>query len=97
MSPTGARKNTERTGCLRGACFRHRLQHCLASPLLGSPLTLAVVESEASPLTVADLLHRRLRETDEIGRCGPRRVANCQSNHARRLQGTNDLWLRSSW
>jgi DNA-binding response OmpR family regulator len=63
------------TGCFRDVCFKERLQRRITSPLLGSPLTLAVVESEASPLTVADLLRRRLRETDEIGRCGPGRFA----------------------
>jgi CheY-like chemotaxis protein/GGDEF domain-containing protein len=62
------------TGCLRDEYFRERLQRRMTRSAPDAPLTLVMAETE-SLLPVADLLRRRLRETDEIARCGANRLA----------------------
>jgi PleD family two-component response regulator len=59
------------TGCLRETFFRERLQKRLNERMLNRRSTLVLVETEETfACAVADLLRRRLRETDEIGRLG---------------------------
>jgi DNA-binding response OmpR family regulator len=65
------------TGCLSEAYFRERLQQRLRSASRDSSLTLALLEpgGSAQPLlALSALLRRRLRETDQIARCGPTRL-----------------------
>jgi DNA-binding response OmpR family regulator len=66
------------TGCWRDSYFRERLQRRLAGAAPGSQIVLAVLETAGGDgvvLSLADLLRRRLRETDEIARCGEDRFA----------------------
>jgi len=59
------------TGCLSGSYFRERLQRRMGIP--GSQLMLALIETssnEGIAIALADLLRRRLRETDDIARFG---------------------------
>jgi hypothetical protein len=76
------------TGCLRETPFRQRLQRRL-NERPSRRVTLALLEpeaavlhgddrslrAEAAILSLADLLQRRLRDTDDIGRCARYRFA----------------------
>ena len=76
------------TGCLRETPFRQRLQRRL-NDRPSRTVTLALLEpeaavlhgdgrslrAEAAILSLADLLRRRLRDTDDIGRCARHRFA----------------------
>lgn len=71
------------TGCLREATFRERLQRRISEFRVSIPLLLAVIEIDGLPpssaeritLSLADLLRRRLRETDDIARIGTKTFA----------------------
>jgi DNA-binding response OmpR family regulator len=65
------------TGCLSEGYFRERLQQWMQVTGRSASLTLALLEASGSAeplLALAALLRRRLRETDEIARCGSKRL-----------------------